>query len=118
MSEYTEVEQPFLQQLQGLGWEIIDQGQQIPSDPVLSLRAGFRQWLLPEVFDKAVARHRDVPPSFAGPERSKEIAMLDEAPLANRQLKSQGRLFQQTVKRLFARESAEKKCHTRTLHAE
>ena len=26
MSEYTEVEQPFLQQLQGLGWQIIDQG--------------------------------------------------------------------------------------------
>jgi type I restriction enzyme R subunit len=33
MSEYTEVEQPFLQQLQSLGWAIIDQGQDIPSDP-------------------------------------------------------------------------------------
>jgi hypothetical protein len=30
MSEYTEVEQPFLQQLQSLGWQIIDQGQGIP----------------------------------------------------------------------------------------
>jgi type I restriction enzyme R subunit len=55
MSEYTEVEQPFLQGLQQLGWEVIDQGQQIPSDPALSLRANFRQWLLPEVFNKAVA---------------------------------------------------------------
>ncbi len=26
MSEYTEVEQPFLHQLQALGWDIIDQG--------------------------------------------------------------------------------------------
>ncbi len=26
VSEYTEVEQPFLRQLQALGWEIIDQG--------------------------------------------------------------------------------------------
>ncbi|GGB52248.1 type I restriction enzyme [Oceanisphaera marina] len=55
MSEYTEVEQPFLQQLQTLGWHIIDQGQDIPSDPTKSLRANFRQWLLPSVFSQAVA---------------------------------------------------------------
>lgn len=55
MSEYTEVEQPFLAQLQSLGWHVIDQGQEIPSDPAKSLRASFRQWLLPEVFSKAVA---------------------------------------------------------------
>jgi len=55
LSEYTEVEQPFLQQLKALGWEIIDQGQDIPSDPAQSQRAGFRQWLLPEVFNRAVA---------------------------------------------------------------
>ncbi len=55
MSEYTEVEQPFLQQLQNLGWQIIDQGPDIPSDPTLSLRLNFRQWLLPEVFAKSVA---------------------------------------------------------------
>ncbi|MCL7419943.1 MAG: HsdR family type I site-specific deoxyribonuclease [Methylobacter sp.] len=54
MSEYTEVEQPFLQQLQGLGWQIIDQGPEIPSDPSKSLRLNFRQWLLPEVFAKSV----------------------------------------------------------------
>ncbi|MEQ8542233.1 MAG: HsdR family type I site-specific deoxyribonuclease [Coleofasciculus sp. D1-CHI-01] len=55
MSEYTEVEQPFLQQLQALGWQIIDQGAQIPSDPTKSLRANFRQWLLPNVFTQSVA---------------------------------------------------------------
>src|SRR5690606_17327444 len=56
LSEYTEVEQPFLHQLQALGWDIIDQGQEIPSDPTRSLRANFRQWLLPEVFERAVSR--------------------------------------------------------------
>jgi type I restriction enzyme R subunit len=55
MSEYTEVEQPFLQQLAALGWVVIDQGQDIPSDPAKSLRINFRQWLLPEVFAKSVA---------------------------------------------------------------
>jgi len=55
MSEYTEVEQPFLQQLQTLDWEIVDQGPDIPSDPSKSLRINFRQWILPEVFAKSVA---------------------------------------------------------------
>jgi len=55
MSEYTEVEQPFLQHLQALGWEIIDQGSDIPSDPTKSLRLNFRQWILPEVFAKTIA---------------------------------------------------------------
>ncbi len=55
MSEYTEVEQPFLQQLASLGWDVIDQGQEIPSDPGKSQRLNFRQWLLPELFAKAVA---------------------------------------------------------------
>jgi type I restriction enzyme R subunit len=55
MSEYTEVEQPFLQQLAALGWQVIDQGCEIPSNPGASLRTNFRQWLLPEVFSKAVA---------------------------------------------------------------
>lgn len=55
MSEYTEVEQPFLQQLQLLGWTIIDQGQDIPSDPAKSMRSSFRQWLLPQIFTNAVA---------------------------------------------------------------
>jgi type I restriction enzyme R subunit len=55
MSEYTEVEQPFLQQLAALGWETIDQGAEIPSDPGKSLRLNFRQWLLPQVCAKSVA---------------------------------------------------------------
>lgn len=54
MSEYTEVEQPFLQQLAALGWTSIDQGQDIPQDPTQSLRRHFRQWLLPDIFQQAV----------------------------------------------------------------
>ncbi len=54
MSEYTEVERPFLQQLESLGWTVIDQGSGIPQDASPSLRANFRQCLLPDVFDAAV----------------------------------------------------------------
>jgi len=56
MSEYSEVEQPFLTQLQSLGWDVIDQGQEIPSDPTKSLRQHFRQWLLPEIFNQAIRK--------------------------------------------------------------
>lgn len=61
MSEYTEVEQPFLLQLKELGWDIIDQGQEIPADPNKSLRLNFRQWILPEVFTKSVAALNTTP---------------------------------------------------------
>jgi type I restriction enzyme R subunit len=55
MSEYLHVEKPFLDQLATLGWTVIDQGQGIiPSDPAASLRTGFREWILPEVFRSAV----------------------------------------------------------------
>lgn len=54
MSEYSEVEKPFLQQLAAQGWIVIDQGTGIPQDAAPSLRANFRQWLLPEVFNAAV----------------------------------------------------------------
>ena len=54
MSEYTEVERPFLQQLAELGWTVIDQGTGVPQDATPSLRRNFRQWLLPDVFDSAV----------------------------------------------------------------
>jgi type I restriction enzyme R subunit len=54
MSEYSEVEQPFLQQLAEQGWTVIDQGTGVPQDATLSLRDNFRQWLLPSVFDSAV----------------------------------------------------------------
>ncbi|MBT0895261.1 HsdR family type I site-specific deoxyribonuclease, partial [Geobacter hydrogenophilus] len=55
MSEYLHVEKPFLDQLAALGWMVIDQGQGfIPSDPTVSLRTTFREWLLPEVFRNTV----------------------------------------------------------------
>ena len=54
MSEYTEVEHPFLEQLAALGWTVIDQGAGVPQVATPSFRAHFRQWLLPEVFDSAV----------------------------------------------------------------
>jgi len=55
MSEYLHVEKPFLDQLSALGWTVINQGQGfIPSDPAKSLRSGFREWILPEVFRDAV----------------------------------------------------------------
>ncbi len=54
MSEYSEVEQPFLAQLAEQGWITIDQGSGVPQDPTPSLRASFRQWLLPEVFNESV----------------------------------------------------------------
>lgn len=56
MSEYTEVEQPFLAQLKAQGWDVIDQGQQIPTDPLASHRTNFRQWVLPELFNESVAK--------------------------------------------------------------
>ena len=56
MSEYLHVEKPFLDQLAALGWTVIDHGQGVPGDPVLSLRANFREWLLPEVFRTSVRR--------------------------------------------------------------
>ena len=55
MSEYLHVEKPFLDQLATLGWKIVDHGPiVIPTDPVISLRASFRQWILPVVFRSAV----------------------------------------------------------------
>lgn len=55
MSEYLHVEKPFLDQLAALGWTVIDQGHGlIPSDPTVSLRGSFREWLLPEVFRASV----------------------------------------------------------------
>lgn len=56
MSEYAEVEQPFLHALATLGWTAIDQGAGVPADPAKSLRHGFREWLLPDVFAESVTR--------------------------------------------------------------
>ncbi len=62
MSEYSEVELPFLQQLAAQGWTVIDQGfATIPQDPAVSLRKSFREWLLPGVLDEAVRRINPLP---------------------------------------------------------
>ena len=54
MSEYTEVERPFLDQLAQQGWTVIDQGSGVPQQAGPSLRHHFREWLLCGVFDDAV----------------------------------------------------------------
>jgi hypothetical protein len=54
MSEYSFVEKPFLDQLDALGWTVIDQGPGIPTDPTKSLRASFREVTLRDVFNHAV----------------------------------------------------------------
>jgi type I restriction enzyme, R subunit len=65
MSEYTEVEQPFLHQLAAQGWTVIDQGTGVPQDATLSLRSNFREWLLPGVMDAAVRRINTLPDGSA-----------------------------------------------------
>jgi len=55
MSEYAYVERPMLAQLAGLGWTVIDQGNQlIPHDPAASRRSSFRDLILPQVFRESV----------------------------------------------------------------
>lgn len=55
MSEYAHVEQPLLTQLAGLGWTVVDQGNQmIPQNPAASLRTSFRDLILPQVFRDSV----------------------------------------------------------------
>jgi type I restriction enzyme R subunit len=54
VSEYSFVEKPFLDQLNALGWTVIDQGPGIPTDPTKSLRASFREVTLRDVFNQAV----------------------------------------------------------------
>ncbi len=54
MSEYQTVEKPFLDQLASLGWEVIEQGPGIPTDPTLSCRTSFREVILKGLFQRAV----------------------------------------------------------------
>lgn len=57
MSEYHNVEKPFLDSLQSLGWQIINQGyQSIPQDPTSSLRSSFREIILRDEFIRSVRR--------------------------------------------------------------
>lgn len=57
MSEYTNVERPFLDKLSQLGWEVIDQGTGFtPFDPSISRRASFREVILEQEFKSALRR--------------------------------------------------------------
>jgi type I restriction enzyme R subunit len=57
MSEYTNVERPFLDMLSQLGWEVIDQGTGfIPQDPTLSKRDNFKEILLTKEFRASLKR--------------------------------------------------------------
>lgn len=54
MSEYTYVEKPFLDQLETLGWTIIDQGPGFPQNPAVSLRSDFREVVLRETLIRQI----------------------------------------------------------------
>ncbi len=54
MSETTYVEKPFLDQLAALGWQVIDQGNGVPTNPAKSHRSSFREVMLKEVFRQSV----------------------------------------------------------------
>ncbi len=57
MSEYRNVEKPFLNSLHGFGWQIIDQGcNAIPQDATLSLRSNFREIVLRDAFIQSVCK--------------------------------------------------------------
>lgn len=55
MSERTQVEKPFLDQLATLGWDVIDHGESLPTDPGSSHRSDFREVALRPVFKKAIS---------------------------------------------------------------
>ena len=54
MAEYINIEKPFLDKLQQLGWKVINQGQGIPQEPDKSLRSNFKEVVLPKVLKKAL----------------------------------------------------------------
>ena len=54
MSERNFVEKPFLDQLETLGWRVIDQGVSIPTDPSISLRTSFKEVILKDEFKKSL----------------------------------------------------------------
>jgi len=57
MSEYTNVERPFLDKLRQLGWDVIDHGTGfIPQDPATSKRTSFREVILTEEFRASLKR--------------------------------------------------------------
>ena len=53
MSEYTNVEHPFLEKLREIGWQVIDKGSGgIPQDPAETMRTSFGEVILKEEFYK------------------------------------------------------------------
>lgn len=57
MSEYTNVERPFLDKLGQLDWEVIDHGTGfIPQDPAVSKRTSFREVILEQEFRASLKR--------------------------------------------------------------
>lgn len=55
--EFAFVEHPFLNQLKSIGWEIINHGEHgIPSDPSVSLRNGFDELVLKNIFFEYVKK--------------------------------------------------------------
>lgn len=57
MSEYTDVERPFLEKLESLGWEVIDHGAHgIPQSLEKSLRSSFNDVVLGDVFRNSVRK--------------------------------------------------------------
>ncbi len=57
MSEYSNVERPFLDKLRQLGWEVIDHGSGfIPQDAAISRRTSFREVILEQEFRASLKR--------------------------------------------------------------
>jgi type I restriction enzyme R subunit len=57
MSEYNFVEKPFLNQLDNLGWDVINQGaHSIPTDPAKSLRETFFEVVLKDTFYQSLRK--------------------------------------------------------------
>jgi len=56
VSEYRFVEKPFLDQLEVLGWEVIDQGRGIPKNLAASYRTDFREVVLKDVFKLTISK--------------------------------------------------------------
>ena len=51
MSEYANVEHPFLEKLREIGWKVIDKGNGgIPKDPTETMRSSFDEVILKEEF--------------------------------------------------------------------
>lgn len=56
MSEYQLVENPLLNQLNSMGWDVTDLGKGVPTDPTTSFRGSFREVILKDIFKTAVHR--------------------------------------------------------------